>query len=135
MVSGLPTRTPMPEFTHVGMVTLYQRGKAQGGPKAVQIRETKARWYDQEDQYGRWWPKESTSDNRLPVQSYDGFGVKRLDLTSIRPLTVAELREPYKAVRDRANNRMVEAEKEFAKGQKELAAAEADLEAFDWEHR
>lgn len=76
------------EYTYVGTIRFSFGSETR--TKEVLLRGTAKRWYDER---GRYWPKES-SDRWVSYRRTTYSNAVELDLESVRPLTVEEMRAP-----------------------------------------
>ena len=126
------------ELTHIGMVQKYQNGERSGDPKWTRLRGTKKRWYAGDGRYDLWWPREGDGcvSNANPSQYGQDWsrGDHRLDLSTVRPMTVAELREPLAATVAHRQRLLDAAKQKVFEMESFLSEATAPLKAFDKNH-
>ena len=123
------------EYTHVGTVNIYS---AWGGEKKnsrdTWLRGTAKRWYDDS---GDWWPKvpRGISDEvRCGTETDYSQMSRRLDLSTVRLLTVAELREPLEAIHQYNIEEVRRLYVTINEAKTNLSESVASLEAFDRKH-
>lgn len=125
------------EMTHIGTLVRLSRDSSNGNEQLVRLRETKKRWYREHG--GSWWPKESShgddmvrNGTKQPRWTTSSWMLK---LSSVRPLTLLEMRAPLvEAVRS-AKQLCEEKELELIRLREVEAEKRVALERFDAKHK
>jgi len=120
------------ELTHIGLVQETGVYTPEWNTSAwVRLRGTKTRWYDE---LARWWPK--AGEGLVDAGTgKDIYHIPKLALSTVRPMTAVELREPLAAEVMRCQEQLDYARRTVLEMEAALSDSVVLLGAFDKKHR